>query len=60
MEQIAARESKASVFFIVFVWTSIGHGTERGVTGVLNRIELFVKTPVGKVWKSLTAQRRRV
>jgi len=49
MEQIAARESKASVFFIGFFVTSSAHNTERGVTGMLSRIELFVKTAEGGV-----------
>src|SRR5580693_5874500 len=51
MEQSAARESKASVFFIGFVLASRGHSTEHGVTGMLKRIELFVKTVEGNCGK---------
>jgi hypothetical protein len=50
MEQIAARESKASVFFIGFFVTSSGNHTERGMTAMLRRIELLVKR-LRVVWK---------
>jgi hypothetical protein len=44
MEQIAARESKVSVFFIGFPLNLERNSKERGVTGMLRRIELLVKT----------------
>src|SRR5579864_4658062 len=46
-EQAAARESKASVFFIV---TSSHDGMERHVNGVLRRVKQFVKNYLG-MWK---------
>src|SRR5271154_3267793 len=51
IERAAARESRASAFFIVLVTSSTDH-MKRSVTGGLIKFELFVKIHGARKWKA--------